>query len=329
MQSKNCTNSVLKNKIFKIFETMTQKELKYISPKLLFEDLNITEEKTSCLLDSIVDDGKLNRKYIFSCPNNDYCDEEIIILDNELNEYIACDLCGGEFKPQENINLLKEICYELIEKSDNYGLNLKKYFCGTEAANVIPLLNNETNDKYKVEKHLFNENGGKSMKIFISHSEKDSNLVRFLINLLEGMGVKKDKEHIFCSSYIGFGVDCGEDILKFIKEEFKREEIIVLYVITKNFLNSKACLCEMGGAWVLSKLFIPLVMPSASFDDIKGTLLNPSVKGLKLDDYMQIDELMQKITKEFGIVQDYQKWGNAKNEFIQNFNLIKSQYESS
>ena len=116
-------------------------------------------------------------------------------------------------------------------------------------------------------------------KIFISHATKDKLIVEELIEILESMGI--DSTQIFCSSFEGYGIPLGANFLDQIKQELS-SDVLVLFVLTENFYDSKICLCEMGAAWALSKQHIPIVVPPLSYQDIQGVI--PLTQGLMIND---------------------------------------------
>ena len=122
---------------------------------------------------------------------------------------------------------------------------------------------------------ITNKRDNSLKKIFISHATKDKEIVEELIDLLETIGISSTQ--IFCSSFEGYGIPLGGNFLDTIKEELSAE-VLVLFVITNNFYDSKVCLCEMGAAWALSKEHIPIVVPPLSYSDIQAVI--PLTQGL-------------------------------------------------
>lgn len=133
-------------------------------------------------------------------------------------------------------------------------------------------------------------------KIFISHASVDSRIVEELVELLESMGL--DSNQIFCTSFEGYGIDLGEDFLASIRNELQGD-VLVLFVLSKNFYNSPVCLCEMGAAWVLSKNHIPILIPPLDYFDVKGVI--PLTQGLKINEPLKLNLLKEKIESLFGL----------------------------
>lgn len=110
-------------------------------------------------------------------------------------------------------------------------------------------------------------------RIFISHSSKDENFVVKLAQLFELLGVSRN--NIFCSSIEGQGVKHGKKIEESVRNEIIENKVLI-YIISKNFLDSNYCLNELGAGWILSdqrtqnKNLFHIKLPDVSFDEIKG-----------------------------------------------------------
>ena len=133
-------------------------------------------------------------------------------------------------------------------------------------------------------------------RLFVSHATKDHALVEEFVELLETMGLTKD--HIFCSSLPGYGIPLGENFLERLKQELSGE-VMVLFLLTPNFFDSKICLCEMGATWVLSQSHVPVIVPPLKFEDMQGVI--PLTQGLKIDDKFKLNELATQVAERFGV----------------------------
>ncbi|MDM1285683.1 toll/interleukin-1 receptor domain-containing protein [Acinetobacter indicus] len=155
-------------------------------------------------------------------------------------------------------------------------------------------------------------------KIFISHAKKDKEIIEELIDLLESIGVNSTQ--IFCSSFEGYGIPLGDNFLDKIKQELS-SEVLVLFVITNNFYESKVCLCEMGAAWALSKGHIPIVVPPLSYSDIQGVI--PLTQGLLVNDVSKLNSLKEKLEQDFGLQQiNLNAWERKRDKYIRNINKL-------
>lgn len=136
----------------------------------------------------------------------------------------------------------------------------------------------------------------KISKIFISHASKDADVVEEIIEMLESIGIESNQ--IFCTSFEGYGIGLGENFLDTIKSELSSDSL-VLFVLSENFYNSPVCMCEMGATWVLSKEYIPIVVPPLSYDDIKGVF--PLSQGFILTDPLKLNSFKEKIESTFNV----------------------------
>lgn len=112
--------------------------------------------------------------------------------------------------------------------------------------------------------------------VFISHSSKDIEFILQLNDFLYGLGIPKDK--IFCSSIEGQGVKHGNRIEDTVKTYLSKSAIIV-YVLSRNFLESQACMQELGVGWMNneSKKCFYFKLDDITMDEIKG-FINTSYK---------------------------------------------------
>ncbi len=112
--------------------------------------------------------------------------------------------------------------------------------------------------------------------VFISHSSKDIEFILQLNEFLHGLGISKDK--IFCSSIEGQGVKQGNRIEDTVKMHLSKSTIII-YVLSRNFLDSQACMQELGVGWMSneSKKCFYFKLDDITMDEIKG-FLNTSYK---------------------------------------------------
>ena len=104
-------------------------------------------------------------------------------------------------------------------------------------------------------------------KIFISHSSLDTEIGEKFVDALIDIGIPK--EIIFFSSRYHTGVELGKDFHAVIKDNIKSCDIVI-FLLTRNFYNSAACLNEMGAAWVLGKNIIPILLDNLKPSDMKG-----------------------------------------------------------
>lgn len=159
----------------------------------------------------------------------------------------------------------------------------------------------------------------KRPKIFISHSSLDKDYVSALMDLLEGIGL--NEEQIFCSSAPGFDIPLGKDIYDYLKLQFDNYYLHVIFILSKNYYNSLACMNEMGAAWVLQNKHTTVLLPGFEFQEVKGAI-NPRQIGLKLDGEVsdvknRLGQLKTNIIEEFQLhaIADV-RWEVKRDTFI-------------
>ena len=129
-----------------------------------------------------------------------------------------------------------------------------------------------------------------SRRFFLSHSTKDNHLVSLFMDLMR-LGMDLREKDIFCTSKLN--IEVGESYIDTIRENFNKAEIIIM-LISRNYMDSPFCLCEMGAAWASDKKLIPLLIdidyrtieyPTTPFKTIQvGDLKNMDYLLLIFDD---------------------------------------------
>lgn len=161
----------------------------------------------------------------------------------------------------------------------------------------------------------------KKAKIFISHSTRDIEFVRPLIDLFEHIGLTA--ENMFCSSVPGYSIPLGENIYDYLKEQFQNYDLRVVFILSENYYNSPASLNEMGAAWVLQYKYTSVLIPQFDFRDIKGVIDQMRIS-IKLDSDIaelksRLNELRNTLVEEFGLKTSLSLqniWERHRDEFI-------------
>lgn len=163
----------------------------------------------------------------------------------------------------------------------------------------------EKKDKIEIKDKTVN-------KIFISHSSNDSTIVEEMIELLETVGLKS--EQVFCSSFEGYGIDLGENFLERIKSELD-SNVLVIFILSKNFYASPVSLCEMGAAWIKTREHIPVLIPPFDYKDIEGVI--PLTQGFKINEPLKLNLFKQKIEELFGLDPiDFSTWERKRDRIL-------------
>ncbi len=156
-------------------------------------------------------------------------------------------------------------------------------------------------------------------KIFISHSEHDKPIVDSFVELLQ-TGANIPSTDIFCSSLEGMGIPTGENFIDFIKRELVDPKAVIVFM-SKNYLNSQFCLCELGASWMLSNFILPILVEPLTFNDIKGVLLNTQAARLNHSD--DLNNFIESLNKKIGNSKfRFPRWEAQRDKFLEDSRVI-------
>lgn len=131
-------------------------------------------------------------------------------------------------------------------------------------------------------------------KIFISHAEKDAELiVRPFVDLLV-MGLGIDRSEIYFTS--DGDIPTGSNFPEHIKANINVAELVVI-ILTDNYVDSHFCLNEMGAAWANNQNIYPIIIPPVSYKILDRSALRgvTNVLAANEDDLQKMrDELENK-----------------------------------
>jgi len=133
--------------------------------------------------------------------------------------------------------------------------------------------------------------------LFISHAAHDKGLVEAVVDLLEG-GVGVPHQSIFCSSLKGQSIKPGRDFVGSIRENLD-EATCVLALISEAYYASAFCMCELGGVWLASKSFLPVLVPPIDHSGLKAVLSGLQVSKIASED--DLDELRDELVQRLGL----------------------------
>lgn len=169
--------------------------------------------------------------------------------------------------------------------------------------------------------------------LFISHAEKDSELIEKFVDLLYDMGIPE--ESMFCSSISEIGVPVKEDIYEYLRNLLDSEQVIPVFMLSDNYYASAACLNEMGAVWIKQKDYFTFLLPDFEFSKIKGAI-NPSKRGIALR-YKSEREL-QNLKEDLNQFRDqicnllslkkFKNWERKRDEFIACVQKLKMETEN-
>lgn len=154
------------------------------------------------------------------------------------------------------------------------------------------------------------------VKVFISHSSKDAQIVKSLIDdLLVGALTIKIGE-IFCTSIDGTKIKSGDDWRNSIQAAIHTAPIALL-IVTPHYKESEMCIAEMGAAWMASGKVIPFIVEPITYSTV-GVIHEPT-QVEKLLDSTSLDRLRDVVQEKLNIdSKDIKsdRWSTKKIEFI-------------
>lgn len=140
----------------------------------------------------------------------------------------------------------------------------------------------------------------KGIRVFISHSSKDVEVAKEVIQLLR-TALNLKSEDIRCTSVDGYRLPAGASTDEQLKVEIFDSEVFV-GLVSADSMQSHYTLFELGARWGARRLMLPLII------DYKGTdLLRGPLRGINALNGYEEGQLLQLITeagKELGITPD-------------------------
>lgn len=158
--------------------------------------------------------------------------------------------------------------------------------------------------KYKLKNRVYYH------KVFISHASLDKVLLDEFVDKILRLSCGLLASDIVYTSREDTGVEFGEGIPEFIKENLQTSSL-VLFMISDNYKASEVCLNEMGAAWAMEKKAISIVLPNCGFDKL-GWLTSLD-KALMIDNSEALDKLYSMLTRNNLDVVD---WNRQKEAFL-------------
>ena len=148
--------------------------------------------------------------------------------------------------------------------------------------------------------------------IFLSHSSSDKSYGDALKTFISGLGVKR--EQLIYTSDPMHKVPLGAHIFDYLRKNIQRD-IFMIFLWSDKYLDSPACLIEMGAAWVTQSKYTHIFTPNFNFNNPKfqDCAVDTKQMGIKLNG----DSLCKTGMIEF------------KNEIVSFFNLSVDEIQSS
>ena len=151
--------------------------------------------------------------------------------------------------------------------------------------------------------------------IFISHKETDvviaSKLVDYLLAALE-----VSDEEVLCTSVPGHQLAFGMSIPEQLRDGLSTSTAII-GLLTQDSIKSSWVTFELGAAWGLKKMVVPLLGPGLVYGDLPGPLSNSPAVQISKDDAMnRLSDAVKQISESLSIGQ---KSGGKAQARLQDF----------
>lgn len=117
-----------------------------------------------------------------------------------------------------------------------------------------------------LDKQTNSQNKNTEPIIFISHSSSDKKYGNALRNFIIGLGVK-DNQLIYTSHELN-GIPMDKNIYEYLRENFNNR-VFMIILWSNTYLESPACLNEMGAAWVTQSDYTNIYVPNFEFGNPK------------------------------------------------------------
>lgn len=138
------------------------------------------------------------------------------------------------------------------------------------------------------------------MKIFISHASANKEEGNAVVELLRGIGINEDE--IIFTSNVAYGIPIGQNIFNWLKSQIS-EKPFVIYLLSKEYYSSIACLNEMGAAWIIENEHA--VIFTTNFDingkEFQNGALDPREIGFRINDEERLLSFIQHLGTNFKI----------------------------
>lgn len=174
-------------------------------------------------------------------------------------------------------------------KINTYVFNLDEHQNSINSINKIIIeLENYEGSFTSTKKEMENQSGD---MIFISHSEKDKNIVDLLANEIQKFG-----RNVFYTSIPPMNIlETGKDFIKGLLSEIIGSEQIIA-CLSPNFYESIICQIEMGMAYALGKKITPLIISlNQDFSNNLRGVFNSNTKADHIYSEDQLISLLEKI----------------------------------
>lgn len=157
-------------------------------------------------------------------------------------------------------------------------------------------------------------------KILLSHSSKNIKYGHAIRDLLMDIGLRK--EQLIYTSHALHKIPEGERIFDYLKQNMQKH-ILVIYLISNEYMESAACLNEMGAAWIIENDYVSMYTPDFDFNNSQyhNCAIDTKKMGIVLKNdnqcKMGMVELKEKLINKFGLTIDEKEWIYSLDKFME------------
>lgn len=149
--------------------------------------------------------------------------------------------------------------------------------------------------------------------LFISHSVKDTKLASIVAELLQG-SISVSPENIIKTALNEAGIPDGEDLISYIRSKTGTPDCVVV-LLTRDYLTSRFCLCELGACWALSQNIVPLLVPPLLPKHVKELFADRGL--IRIDDPDDMNRFVMQVKEQLDIEEvNLPRWAVEKKRFI-------------
>ena len=192
---------------------------------------------------------------------------------------------------------------------------------------------NDMVESLELSPEIFDNNKNQGMdkknKIFISHCGADKVAVGALVDLL-GEVIHLSDDNLFCSSVHGFDVMLGKNFMDNILQQYKEHNLLVLYVLSFNYMGSPICLNEMGASWMTKTDSIGILLPDFDIKELGNSCYDKQSISIIFDQDVrelnhrlnQLKETVEKLFPERVAGISWSRWEEKRDEFVEKVKAI-------
>ena len=135
------------------------------------------------------------------------------------------------------------------------------------------------------------------IRLFISHSSKDSKFVQSLVELLR-TALPLPASQVRCTSIDGYRLPGGANTDQQLRQEVHEADTFI-GIISLHSINSLYVAFELGARWGAGRSLIPLIVPGTDSNILSGPLAG--INALNAGNRSQIHQLISDLSTELGV----------------------------